>query len=113
VAEPGQEAASPADRVFVPLRIMSRGRELRFLNMVATFGTALDVTAAELVIDAFYPADPAATQTLEESARDARACQLQPPHDADQNSVPNYLHSARLDRQPQYWAFALLCSHLW
>jgi transcriptional regulator with XRE-family HTH domain len=67
VAEPGQETASPADRVFVPLRIMSRGRELRFLNMVATFGTALDVTAAELVIEAFYPADPATTQALEQS----------------------------------------------
>jgi transcriptional regulator with XRE-family HTH domain len=67
VAEPSQETASPADRVFVPLRIMSRGRELRFLNMVATFGTALDVTAAELVIEAFYPADPATTQTLKES----------------------------------------------
>ena len=67
VAEPGQETASPADRVFVPLRIRSRGRELRFLNMAATFGTALDVTAAELVIEAFYPADRATTQTLEES----------------------------------------------
>jgi len=28
---------------------MNGCRELRFLNMVATFGTALDVTAAELV----------------------------------------------------------------
>ena len=33
--------------------------------MVATFGTALDVTAAELVIEAFYPADPATAQALE------------------------------------------------
>ena len=48
------------------MRIMSGGRELRFLNMVATFGTALDVTAAELVIEAFYPADPATSQALEE-----------------------------------------------
>jgi hypothetical protein len=48
-------SAGQADAVFVPLRIMSGGRQLRFLNMVATFGTALDVTAAELVIEASYP----------------------------------------------------------
>jgi len=69
VAEPGQEAANLTDRVFAPLRIMSGGRELRFLNMVATFGTALDVTAAELVIEAFYPADPATSRALEESGQ--------------------------------------------
>ena len=69
VAGRGEETANPADRVFVPLRIMSGGRELRFLNMVATFGTALDVTAAELVIEAFYPADPATFQALEESGK--------------------------------------------
>jgi hypothetical protein len=64
VAEHNQETANPTDRVFVPLRIMSGGRELRFLNMVATLGTALDVTAAELVIETFYPADPATAQAL-------------------------------------------------
>jgi transcriptional regulator with XRE-family HTH domain len=69
VAEPGPEAANLTDRVFAPLRIMNGGRELRFLNMVATFGTALDVTAAELVIEAFYPADPATSQALEESGQ--------------------------------------------
>jgi len=69
VAGPGPGAPSPADRVFVPLRIMSGGRELRFLNMVATLGTALDVTAAELVIEAFYPADPVTFQVVEESGK--------------------------------------------
>jgi transcriptional regulator with XRE-family HTH domain len=69
IAKPGQEAANLADRVFVPLRIMSGGCELRFLNMVATFGTALDVTAAELVIEAFYPADPATSRALEETRK--------------------------------------------
>lgn len=68
IGGPGQEKADPADRVFVPLRIMNGRRELRFLNMVATFGTALDVTAAELVIEAFYPADLATSRALEESA---------------------------------------------
>jgi transcriptional regulator with XRE-family HTH domain len=69
VAESAQETANLADRVFVPLRIMNGSRELRFLNMVATFGTALDVTAAELVIEAFYPADPATSQALQESRK--------------------------------------------
>jgi MmyB-like transcription regulator ligand binding domain len=66
VAEPGQQAASLTDQVFVPLRITSGCRELRFLNMVATLGAALDVTAAELVIEAFYPADPVTSQLLQE-----------------------------------------------
>jgi transcriptional regulator with XRE-family HTH domain len=66
---PGIGTASPGqpgrlDEVFVPLQVRSGGRELRFLNMVATFGTALDVTAAELVIEAFFPADPATAQAL-------------------------------------------------
>jgi transcriptional regulator with XRE-family HTH domain len=64
VATPDQQAANPANRVFVPLHLVTGARELRLLNMVATFGTALDVTAAELVIDAFYPADPATAQAL-------------------------------------------------
>ena len=51
------------------MRITSGSRQLRFLNMVATLGTALDVTAAVLVIEAFYPADPATSQALEESGR--------------------------------------------
>jgi transcriptional regulator with XRE-family HTH domain len=69
VAGPGQQAASPTDRVFVPLRITSGCRELRFLNMVATLGTALDVTAAELVIEAFYPADLVTSQLLQEPGK--------------------------------------------
>lgn len=68
VALPGQGAATLADRVFVPLRITNGTGELRFLNMVATLGTALDVTAAELVIEAFYPADPATARALGESS---------------------------------------------
>jgi hypothetical protein len=33
------------------------GRLLTFLSTVTTFGTALDLTAAELSIEAFLPAD--------------------------------------------------------
>ncbi|HEY9264863.1 MAG TPA: helix-turn-helix transcriptional regulator [Mycobacterium sp.] len=44
--------------VAVPLELETPdGRQLRFLSMVTTFGTALDLTAAELSIEAFLPAD--------------------------------------------------------
>ena len=40
-----------------PARAPPRGRELSFFSTVATFGTAVDVTVAELSIEAFFPAD--------------------------------------------------------
>jgi transcriptional regulator with XRE-family HTH domain len=42
----------------------SRGRLLTFLSTVTTFGTALDLTAAELSIEAFLPADEATAAAL-------------------------------------------------
>jgi transcriptional regulator with XRE-family HTH domain len=51
--------------VAVPLELQTRdGRVLRFLTMVTTFGTALDLTAAELSIEAFLPADEATAAAL-------------------------------------------------
>ncbi len=46
-----------AEDVVLPLRIRRHGRELSFLSTISTFGTAVDVTLAELAIEAFYPAD--------------------------------------------------------
>ncbi|HEY0804515.1 MAG TPA: helix-turn-helix transcriptional regulator [Pseudonocardiaceae bacterium] len=54
--EPDVELPGPAD-VFVPLRIRYRDTELSFFSTVATFGTPLDVTVAELVIESFFAAD--------------------------------------------------------
>jgi transcriptional regulator with XRE-family HTH domain len=54
----GTEPAGPDHAVAVPLRIRLGFRELAFLSTVTTFGTALDITAAELSIEAFLPADP-------------------------------------------------------
>ncbi|WP_209647938.1 helix-turn-helix domain-containing protein [Kibdelosporangium banguiense] len=45
------------NEVVVPLRIMHNGTELKFLSMVATFGTPADITVAELSIESFFPAD--------------------------------------------------------
>jgi transcriptional regulator with XRE-family HTH domain len=63
---PGGEAPDPREHdVFVPLRIAGPGgAELRFLSTVATFGTAIDVTAAELSIESFFPADAATAAAL-------------------------------------------------
>jgi len=45
-----------AGQLFVPLVIRHRGREVRFLSTVTTFGTARDITVAELSIESFFPA---------------------------------------------------------
>lgn len=60
----GSEAGGPEQSVAVPLRLRVDGRELSFLSTVTTFGTALDITAAELSIEAFLPADRATAAAL-------------------------------------------------
>jgi transcriptional regulator with XRE-family HTH domain len=61
--EPEGEVPGPGD-IVVPLRIRHDGRELVFFSTVATFGTPLDVTVAELAIESFFPADPATAAIL-------------------------------------------------
>jgi transcriptional regulator with XRE-family HTH domain len=56
-ALPGGTDPRPVDGVAVPLRIRSGDGQLSFLSTVTTFGTAVDVTAAEVSIEAFLPAD--------------------------------------------------------
>jgi len=60
--EPEVELPGPGE-VVVPLRIRAGGQELSFFSTVATFGTPLDITLSELVIESFFPAD-AATVTF-------------------------------------------------
>jgi hypothetical protein len=52
------------ERVVIPLQIRREGVDLCFLNMVATLGTAVDVTAEELVIESFFPADEVTAKAL-------------------------------------------------
>jgi len=61
--EPEVELPGPGE-VLVPLRVRDGERELSFLSTVATFGTPLDVTVSELVIEAFYPADEFTARAL-------------------------------------------------
>jgi transcriptional regulator with XRE-family HTH domain len=61
----GFDEMSDLGGVAVPLELYtSQGRLLTFLSMVTTFGTALDLTAAELSIEAFLPADDATAAAL-------------------------------------------------
>ena len=51
--------------VAVPLELYTAdGKLLTFLSTVTTFGTALDLTAAELSIEAFLPADETTAAAL-------------------------------------------------
>jgi transcriptional regulator with XRE-family HTH domain len=58
---PGGEVALPAHEpgIAVPLRVTVQGTALSFFSTIATFGTAVDITLAELAIEAFFPADDA------------------------------------------------------
>ncbi len=61
--EPEIEMSGPGD-IAVPLRIRHGDRELAFFSIVATFGTPLDITVAELMIESFFPADPLTASAL-------------------------------------------------
>jgi transcriptional regulator with XRE-family HTH domain len=50
----GSDAAA---RLFAPLVLRGDDGPLTFFSTIATFGTALDITLAELAIEAFFPAD--------------------------------------------------------
>ncbi|GAA1779530.1 helix-turn-helix transcriptional regulator [Streptomonospora arabica] len=53
----------PGDFV-VPLRLRHGDRELSFFSTVATLGTPVDVTLAELVVESFFPADAGTAEFL-------------------------------------------------
>jgi transcriptional regulator with XRE-family HTH domain len=65
----GDPAATPepVELLFVPLRLRVDGGELRFFSTIATFGTALDITLAELAIESFFPADAETAAALQGS----------------------------------------------
>ena len=57
-AYPGPDAPpNPSHDIAVPLRLASPSGELAFISTVSTFGTAVEITASELSIESFFPAD--------------------------------------------------------
>ena len=76
----GSDDVADPGGVAVPLELVTPGGvELRFLSMVTTFGTALDLTAAELSIEAFLPADEATATALRRAP---------PPPDPGYGGIP-------------------------
>jgi transcriptional regulator with XRE-family HTH domain len=63
-ALPGGTDPRLPDGIAVPLRIRAGDAELSFLSTVTTFGTAVDITAAEVSIEAFLPADQATADAV-------------------------------------------------
>jgi transcriptional regulator with XRE-family HTH domain len=63
---PGPETdhAVAPDEIVVPLRLRGAHGELAFFSTVTTFGTAVDITVAELSVEAFYPADARTGEVL-------------------------------------------------
>jgi hypothetical protein len=52
-------------QLYVPLVLQGPdGGEMRFFSTIATFGTALDITLAELAVESFFPADEQTSATL-------------------------------------------------
>lgn len=66
---PGISLEAPHDdragnEIVLPLRLSAGERELAFFSTVSTFGTAAEITLAELAIEAFYPANAATAAYL-------------------------------------------------
>jgi transcriptional regulator with XRE-family HTH domain len=70
----GYPGPDPADHVpgdgaiMVELRLLTELGELAFFSTVTTFGTALDITLAELAVEAFFPADAGTAEALRGAA---------------------------------------------
>ncbi|GAB3152939.1 helix-turn-helix transcriptional regulator [Micromonospora sonneratiae] len=61
--EPEVDLPGPGE-IVVPLRFQYGDAVLTFFSTVATFGTPLDITLAELSIESFYPADAQTADAL-------------------------------------------------
>jgi transcriptional regulator with XRE-family HTH domain len=63
----GVTPAPPSDvgrSIAIPMRLGTDQGELAFMTMIATFGTPLDITLAELAFETFLPADASTAQVL-------------------------------------------------
>ena len=67
---------APSDEqgnVFVPLRLNTDQGQLALLSTTMVFGTPVDVTLAELAIEAFFPADAETAERLRQLAEPMRS----------------------------------------
>jgi transcriptional regulator with XRE-family HTH domain len=61
----GDPHDGPTNSVVVPFRLRTEIGDLSFLSTVATFGTAVDITVAELSLESFFPADAATRRAVQ------------------------------------------------
>ena len=82
---PGRPRSPGPDYVgfAVPLRLRSRRGELLLLTTLTHFGTAVDVTIAELRLEAFLPADEATAAILTHLVREDDGRGVAFPREAD------------------------------
>src|SRR5918996_331066 len=59
-----RDGPDTAPDLAVPLRLRGDAGELTFISTIATFGTAVEVTASELSIESFFPADGATAEAV-------------------------------------------------
>ena len=62
--EPGPTVDPGFGDIAIPLRIEQGDRELAFISTKTTFGTAVDITVAELSIESFFPADQETAEAM-------------------------------------------------
>jgi transcriptional regulator with XRE-family HTH domain len=65
--EPGSAVEPAFADIAIPLRLRHDGRELAFISTRTTFGTATDVTVAELSIEALFPTDQGTAEVMSSS----------------------------------------------
>lgn len=72
----GTHAATDYAGVVVPLRLHTPQGCLSFFSTITVFGTPVDVTLAELAIEAFFPADEGTAQALRRVGDKQRAASV-------------------------------------
>lgn len=61
---PGRTSVAEGGEVCVPLVLETPHGMLSFLSTTTVFGTPIDVTLAEIAVEAFFPADAETADTL-------------------------------------------------
>jgi len=54
----------PTDAVLVPFKLRTDAGILSFVSTTTVFGTPVEITLSELMLEAFYPADPATADAM-------------------------------------------------
>jgi transcriptional regulator with XRE-family HTH domain len=65
---PGADLDRAFAAIAIPLRLRHGSRELAFISTKTSFGTAVDVTAAEVSIESFFPVDAATAELMRRGA---------------------------------------------